>query len=375
MTWERTPDGTGDMTCIPEPVRDVLSQRSGQVQTKLDELIRRWADDHDGTDPDPRTIATLERAAAVCSRPAKTHGVDGTTLHDTWADQARDIGFDPAQLTADALPGPPLRPGPSDDHLIDEALRRVTEESSTWLRADLARHLSTLLPIRHGAPADQVVARIDRLAAQAETHCRLLTPDRRSEQMGRRRDGSPFAEHVTDRRLTTDEVLGQELDLQRWAETHTPPAPTAGDRQEQAVEAMTGTAGLVVLVGPAGTGKTRAIARAVDRLHTQGRPVVGLAPSGKAADVLAGEAGCDTYTVAGFLTRHSGDRPSPWPAGTTVILDEAGMAATDDLHRLAVLAGRHRWRVIAVGDPAQLPAVGTRWGVRPLVRPPSPITS
>ena len=51
-----------------------------------------------------------------------------------------------------------------------------------------------------------------------------------------------------------------------------------------------------------------------------------------------------------------------WPAGTTVVLDEAGMTATDDLAELVALVRQHRWRLVAVGDPAQLPAVG-RGGV------------
>jgi ATP-dependent exoDNAse (exonuclease V) alpha subunit len=89
--------------------------------------------------------------------------------------------------------------------------------------------------------------------------------------------------------------------------------------------------------------------------------VVGLAPSGKAADVLDNTAGCSTDTVAGFLTRHQ-DRRSPWPSGTTVILDEAGMAATADLARLVDLVEVNEWRLVAVGDPEQLPAV-TRGGV------------
>ena len=125
---------------------------------------------------------------------------------------------------------------------------------------------------------------------------------------------------------------------------------------------MGGAASLVLVVGPAGTGKTTATAHAVRYLRAQNRPVVGLAPSGKAADVLATEAGCRTDTLAGFLTRHTSGRPSPWPPGTTVILDEAGMAATDDLARLVDLVRRHQWRLVAVGDPAQLPAVG-RGGV------------
>ena len=350
------------MTCIPEPVREVLSQRSGQVKAKLDELIGRWADENDGAEPDPRTIAGLERAAAVTSRPAKAHGADGTTLHDTWADQARTTGFDPAQLTTRNLPAASREPDRTDEDLIREALYRVTEETSTWLRADVARRLATLLPIHNGAPASDVVARIDHLAARAEQRCRALG-SAPPAGMPCRGDGRPVSEHVTDRRFTTPAVLSQELGLQRWAETHTHPTPmTVEDPQSAAVEAMAGSAGLVVVVGPAGTGKTTATARAVYRLGRERRPVVGLAPSGKAADVLAAEAHCDTSTLAGFLTRHTGDRRSPWPAGTTVILDEAGMTATDDLARLATLVHRNRWRLVAVGDPAQLPAVG-RGGV------------
>ena len=127
------------------------------------------------------------------------------------------------------------------------------------------------------------------------------------------------------------------------------------------MKAITGLDQLVVVVGPAGTGKTTTTARAVGALTAQRRPVVGLAPSGKAADVLATEAGCPTDTLAGFLTRHRGGT-TPWPAGTTVVLDEAGMAATDDLARLVDLVRRNNWRLVAVGDPAQLAAVG-RGGV------------
>ena len=45
-----------------------------------------------------------------------------------------------------------------------------------------------------------------------------------------------------------------------------------------------------------------------------------------------------------------------------MILDEAGMTNTDDLAQLVDLVQRNRWRLVAVGDPAQLPAVG-RGGV------------
>lgn len=240
-----------------------------------------------------------------------------------------------------------------------------------WLRGDLARHLATILDAdTDTAPTGAaVVAEIDRLAALAEARCVALGPEPDTTTR-HRADGRPVTEHVTDRRFTTPLVLDQEHDLHTWAAANTRPVEPAQDPHAATSAAIAGWDPVVLVVGPAGTGKTTATARAVASLHADGPPVVGLAPSGKAADVLAREAGCPTDTVAGFLTRHRG-RPSPWPAETTVILDEAGMSATADLARLVELVRANRWRLAAVGDPHQRPSVARGGRVRLLVRHPS----
>ena len=46
------------------------------------------------------------------------------------------------------------------------------------------------------------------------------------------------------------------------------------------------------------------------------------------------------------------------PAGATVIVDEAGIIGTASLHQLVGLAEDHDWRLVLVGDPQQLQAVG-----------------
>ncbi|MBW3575683.1 MAG: AAA family ATPase [Actinobacteria bacterium] len=60
--------------------------------------------------------------------------------------------------------------------------------------------------------------------------------------------------------------------------------------------------------------------------------------SGKAADVLPRQAGCPAVTLDNLLT----DTRLHPPPGATVILDEAGMASTEDLVRLVALA-QTRW--------------------------------
>ena len=133
--------------------------------------------------------------------------------------------------------------------------------------------------------------------------------------------------------------------------------------QGDAAAAVAGDDGLVLVVGPAGAGKTRMLSAAVDDLHRQGRPLFGLAPTAKAARVLEQDTGMVADTVAKLL--YEWDRPDRaaeerWrlPAGTTVVVDEAGMIGTPALHRLVVLAERQRWRLALVGDHRQLQAVG-----------------
>lgn len=73
--------------------------------------------------------------------------------------------------------------------------------------------------------------------------------------------------------------------------------------------------------------------------------------------MLADTAGCPATTLATVFYRDYTGQTLP-PPGTTLVLDEAGMAATDDLDTLVALADRHGWRLECVGDPEQLPAVG-----------------
>jgi conjugative relaxase-like TrwC/TraI family protein len=378
LEWEAVAEGAGqaDLTCVPAAVREVFSQRARQVEAKLAELIRRWSAEHDEAEPDARQIAVLERRSVATSRPAKQHGVDGHQLRATWAEQARAAGVDRSRLPLGrSAPVPGLVPGPDRvpgsvpgsgtdldrEALVTAAIERASQEAATWLPTDLSRHLAALLPPGAAGSGRDLTRLADDLTRAAVARCVELHPPARG-LAALRADGRPESEAVTDRRLTTAAVWDEEERLQQWATIsvyRTPADRAAGPGQ--VVEAVAGWAPLVLVVGPAGAGKTTVLADAVTRLRAQGRLVVGAAPSGKAADVLAAETGCPSTTLARLLVDHH--RP---PRGATVIVDEAAMAATDQLAQLTALADTHDWRLVCVGDPAQLPAVGragmfTRW--------------
>ncbi|MCB0994129.1 MAG: AAA family ATPase [Acidimicrobiales bacterium] len=119
---------------------------------------------------------------------------------------------------------------------------------------------------------------------------------------------------------------------------------------------------LVLVVGPAGTGKTTAMRPAVAHLQDRGRPCFGVAPSAAAAEVLAVDTGIDADTLDKLLVEHRLDRPPQHrydlPAGATVVVDEAAMVPTPRLAELIDLADRRDWRLALVGDPMQFSAVG-----------------
>ena len=99
--------------------------------------------------------------------------------------------------------------------------------------------------------------------------------------------------------------------------TPTPSRPARRQRCDRSgldvlqADAAAGVAGhdpLVVVVGPAGTGKTTALAAAVADLRAQRRAVFGVAPTAKAAQVLSRETGMNADTVAKLLHEWSRSR-------------------------------------------------------------------
>ena len=133
--------------------------------------------------------------------------------------------------------------------------------------------------------------------------------------------------------------------------------------QADAAASVAGDDRLVLVVGPAGAGKTRMLAAAVNDLHAHHRAVFGVAPTAKAARVLERDTGMRADTVAKLLHEwQRTDRP-PRPeyqlgSGATLVVDEAGMVSTPALHQLVTLAEANRWRLVLVGDDRQLQAVG-----------------
>jgi conjugative relaxase-like TrwC/TraI family protein len=129
----------------------------------------------------------------------------------------------------------------------------------------------------------------------------------------------------------------------------------------------TSGAGVDLVLGVAGSGKTTAISGVRHAYEGAGYRVVGTSTSGQAARTLGTEAGIDvSRTLRSLLWRLDHGRLE-LDSRTVVVHDEAGMATDADVLRLLVAAELAGAKVVMVGDDRQLGAVGPGGALRALL--------
>ncbi|MPZ29322.1 MAG: relaxase domain-containing protein, partial [Micromonosporaceae bacterium] len=374
-------DGQWEIEGMPAGLCRIWSTRSAQIR---EQMAAR------GTSGG----RAAEAAALATRRPKPDVAPDGENLHDRFQQQARDAGYLPEQIVAATLhrtpvaaipdelehprgrergpAGRPGRPGRllADPTVADTAAAMIaelvgpeglTEKASSFGRRDVIDHAAQLLPRFHPLPAataDEARQLLERIADRVTRDPRvipLLEPAGRSAgEVIRPRDehGRVLREVCTqaERRYSTVDLLAAEHELlQRAHARQTDRVAVVSEEQVEAAlaahagldadqEAMvrrlaSSGAGVDVVVGKAGTGKTSALRCYGEVARRAGVPVVGVAPSATAAHQLSVSAGIEACTLDKLLVEVAhGHRHLP--AGVVVIVDEAAMV--DTRNRLAL---------------------------------------
>ncbi|HKS98189.1 MAG TPA: MobF family relaxase, partial [Rugosimonospora sp.] len=272
---------------------------------------------------------------------------------------------------------------------VRRAIQELGEERAVFGREHLELAIGRILMVRD-EPAAADWHRVQRLARRAITRgiggLRVLNPPALV-------DWAPTLVRDSDREsvytrhrsliLTTHAVLAAEHEVISYAALQgAATVPQAvidavaigldlSAEKRQALRLVIGdTRRVTGVVGPAGSGKTylqRAVAEAGLRA---GLPVLGLTVGQNAAEVLAvviregGGPGIRTENIAMWLHAQShppaGTSPGDWALSQRqwVIVDEASQASSHDLARLVQLLQPVGGKLILVGDPAQVSAVG-----------------
>ncbi|MCX6522418.1 MAG: relaxase domain-containing protein [Actinobacteria bacterium] len=372
--WEAIVNGQAEITGLDPELLGVFSKRAAQVDVETDARIEEF-EAREGRAPSRFERAAIEREASADTRVKKT-GTAAAELRSVWRKEAADLGHSPRSVI-DVVNSAGRAQAEPAKTTVAEIVTALSDRKSVWHDLDVLREITDRFQPRRGIDGERWSGVLDRALDTVLEQCIGLDPDQRDGEDGRGSDGrSVWIEPVAPR-WSSQQVIDQELDLLAWtlAAQGLEPSPSQSIErghldvlQAAAAAEVAGGDRLVVIIGPAGAGKTSMLSAAIDDLHAQGRPVFGIAPTAKAARVLEDETGMRSDTLAKLLHEHarnSGPRPE-WhlKRGTTVIVDEAGMVSTPDLWRLTDLAQRLDLRVVLVGDPHQLQAVA-RGGMFP----------
>jgi conjugative relaxase-like TrwC/TraI family protein len=349
--WGEVGKGTAEIAGIPRSLRSVFSKRAEQIASTL------------------RTSGTAGAKAAqracLSTRPSKDQAVTVQDLRDRWTAEAVSTGHDPDRIVAEALgqEHPVSRVDVIDisDHLLGP--EGLTRQATTFDRNDLLQAIAAALPV--GTEVD--VAGIEALANAVLRDPRVVHTSP-TDGTGEAHEWSP--------RWTTTELLAIEQHALDLAESlRSRPVDAAprglvewaigqrnlGGDQAAMVRALTTAPQLLhVVVGPAGSGKTAALAAAATVWQLNGRKIMGASLSALASRQLARGADIPAITVARLLSRLDASARSgagPLTEQWVLVIDEAGMVGTRDLARLLGHAEAAGASIVLVGDPAQLPEI------------------
>jgi conjugative relaxase-like TrwC/TraI family protein len=307
-------------------------------------------------------------AAAVATRAPKDHSESEQSVYQRWARELAEQGVGERQLAA-VCRGERGRPAtePELRQILEELAGPggLTEQASTFTRADVVDTLAKRLPLARSATEalSQVEAAADRFLEERAVR---VARDRR---LGVERFSTPellelerqLVEGATGRAGERCAVVRPEL-VRQVLDRHA----TVGEDQAAMVRDLTqGGGGVAVVVGRAGSGKTWALGLAREAFELDGYHVLGTAPTGIATVGLAEEGFIEARTVDRLLLDLAKGR-TELDGGTVLVVDEAAMVATRKLAPLLRHAERAGAKVVLVGDDRQFAPIAAGGGFRGL---------
>jgi conjugative relaxase-like TrwC/TraI family protein len=307
-------------------------------------------------------------AAAVATRAPKDHSESEESIYQRWAAELAEQGVGERQL-AEVCAGGRGRAATRAE--LNAALTELaapeglTAEASTFTRTEVVDALAKRLPVAPNAQAalTQAEAAADRFLEERAVrvgHDRRLGVERFStpELLALERQ---LVDAATKRAGERCAVVRPEL-VRQVLDRHT----TAGEDQVAMVRDLTQAgAGVAVVVGRAGSGKTWTLGVAREAFELAGYQIHGCAPTGIATVGLADEGFSEARTVDRLLL-DLGKGRTELDERSVLVVDEAAMVATRKLAPLLGHAEQAGAKVLLVGDDRQFASIEAGGGFRAL---------
>ncbi|WP_344050600.1 AAA family ATPase [Microbacterium lacus] len=386
-----------------------LSRRSNQIERNRAVLLAQWYEANPGGEPSPDVMHQIDRRAWATGRPNKPGLIDEAG----WEEMIR------AELAAidPHISAPRARAWRSGRSLngVDRqvlAARAVVDADgrSTACGGRFSQFDLRAGAIRAVAGSGVVATReeLQPLIDEVVLRALFLTEDLLPEVPDR-------PDHVKGYMASTTARMKVQLAARFDALSRKGTPASAGlvravgreildpgvemaDRQVDAAAAIAGSDRLVSVTGPAGAGKTTMLRVAKTTLALEGRRIIVVAPTKKAASVAGREIGARASSLHALLADHgwrwgrddagaevwhrlvqgetdewtgeayAGPRSFPLLPADRIVVDEAGMVDLHTGNALAELAELTGAGIAMVGDPLQAMPVGHRGAMAIMTR-------
>jgi AAA domain len=340
---------------LPEGLVRLFSKRTDQIDLEVERL------QGDGRERTPRLV----KWAVHATRKPKQHETPDT-LYGRWRTEAAERGMDLDVLVWQVTGRTRVRDQDLSEATVAGMFDRVagpgglTGTASTFARQDVIAALGGQLA---GATRTELEDLADQFCAERTVS---VVADRALEE---RRWSTPELLAVEQRLVTAatgrageqTAVVAHEA-VRAALAAH----PSAGpDQQAMVRDVCQGGAGVALVVGKAGTGKTFALGAARHAWQLDGHRPLACAPTGIATVSLEAE-GFEEVATCDRLLADLDRGHERLDSRTVLVVDEAGMLGSRKLTRLLDHAHQARAKVVLVGDDRQLAAIDAGGGFRAL---------
>jgi conjugative relaxase-like TrwC/TraI family protein len=345
LEWQQVVNGYADLAGFARDLIDHFSQRRGEIVAEMAER---------GT-----SSAAAAEVAAYRTRDAKDYGVDPDAQRADWRARADEFDFTEATIDQRLSRARRREPRALTGSEIDGALGDLEATHSHFSRRDLLCALANRM--REGSDARQLEVAIDSLLASnrvVEIHhgegplgtSYFTTP--RLWQMEQKILKSAREGETAGVAVVNESALAAVLARHRYL----------GDEQVQMVRRLTtGGERIVTVAALPGSGKTTALKTAAEVWKESAIFVGGIATPRSASGELEDQAGIPSISVTAFLIRceeRVAKGKEALPRGTVVVMDEATLTPTPQFAAVIEYIERCEGKLVCVGDPRQIGAVG-----------------
>ena len=344
VRWTQTRNGYADIEGIERPVIEHFSLRRAEIQAALAE----------------RGVCGAKAAevAAYRTREAKDYGVDPDQRQLEWAARAAEFDLSResiGELISESSPRPARGIRDAD---LDSALKVLESTRSHFDRRDLICALADQLP--EGAELSSLVWAVDYMLASNQVI-----------SLGQPVEPSQPAYYTTPRIWNAEQRFceiaqrGQKAGAGR-VDSEAVEAVLArhiylgADQRQMVCRLTAGGERVVPVAARPGAGKTMALGAAKEAWEAHGYFVIGVATARTASGELA-DIGVPATSIAALLHRTQDWRlrgVDPLPKGTVILMDEASTTSSPHAAALAELVVKCEGKLVAIGDPRQIGAVG-----------------